>query len=52
MTAMEQALQRINWKPSDGRHRCGVHFETIEDRLAAYDKFYEDMGDEQREERN
>lgn len=52
MTAMEQALARINWKPSDGRHRCGIRFETIEDRLAAYDKFCEDMADNERMERD
>jgi hypothetical protein len=45
---LDQALSRIGWKPSDGRHRCGVHFETAEDRMAAEDKFFEDMADNER----
>ncbi len=48
---MEQALSRIGWKPCNGFHRCGVRFETAEDREAAMDKHFEDMADEEREKR-
>ena len=51
MTAMEKALERIGWKPGNGNHVCGVRFETMEDRFAAQDKFFEDMGDDERMER-
>ena len=48
MTTMEQALSRIGWKPCNGFHRCGVRFETDDDRESERNKHFDDMADEER----
>ena len=53
MTTGEQVYAILGKKPGDfstdrNGGWCGRPFETMEDRMAAYDKFCEDMADEER----